>query len=190
MAILHRAWTFDAAALSRRVTSIVRVGGAQALRDAARQIVAAGHDGTAAALAELRFDPEWIAEPDDTSSRTVESVVIILASHLERAPSIAGHVSLRRALFDLGWTVAGLDLLYRGRPLETLFDVSRDPELARCIAGINQYGGWIPRADAASLRRRFDELMEPVPVKDGLDEARAMLHVASLRAADLFVVLD
>lgn len=190
MAILHRAWTFDAAALSRRVASIVRVGRAQALRDTARQIVAAGHDSTAAALAELRFGPEWIAEPDDTSSRAVESVVIILAAHLEQAPPIAGHVALRRALFDRGWTVADLDLLYRGRPLQTLFDVSRDPELARCVSGINQYGGWIPRADAASLRRRLDELREPVPVKDALDEARAMLQVASLRGADLFVILD
>jgi hypothetical protein len=190
MAILHRAWTFDAAALAGRVASIVRAGGAPALRETARWTVAAGDAGTAAALGELRFDSDWLAPPDELSARAVESVVIILAAQLTHAPSIAGHVKLGRVLLECGWTGADVGLLFHGRALETMFDVSADRELARCIAGINQYGGWIPHDDAISLRRRLEGLPPAVPAKQALQEARAMLAAAEQRAADLFVILD
>lgn len=190
MAILHRAWTFDARAVAARIAFIVHEGDAAALRDAAHAIVAGLTDATAATLAELRFDPEWIDPPDEMSDRTVESIVIILASELGRAPSVAAHVVLRDVLAECGWSVAELDLLFYGRPLETMFDAVRDPQLNRCIAGINQYGGWIPRSEAASLRQRLSAVAEALPAKQAIQEARAMLDAARLRDADLFMILD
>lgn len=190
MAILHRAWTFDAPSAAARIAAIVRDGGEEALRETAHRIVAAGDPDTAAALAQLAFDPEWLEPPDEMSSRDVQSMVIILASQFTRAPAVTGHVVLRRALLDRGWMPAGVDLLLRGRWLHTMFDVSSDPELARSIVGINQYGGWIPRADAAALRLRLDALPSLPDAAEALAEARAMLDVAARRGADLYVILD
>jgi len=199
MAILHRAWTFDAPAAAGEVIALFEAGGLERLRAAARAIARRAAPATAAALEELRFDPEWLEPPDESSDRAVESAVILLASHLSRAPSIVlqpgGHVVLQHALRTLAWPPHDIDLLLRGMPLDTVFAASHRRALRETVAGIRQYGGWIPRTDASPMLPRLDEAARlsgsrDAAVRTVFDQARAMLDASRRNNADLFVLLD
>ncbi len=201
MAIVHRAWTFNAPEAARAIAALHASGGPPALRSAAHEVVMQAVPETAVALADLHFDREWIDPPDQWSDRMVESVIILLASRFSRAPAVSartgGHVVLQKVLATLGWSAADLELLLRGWPLEVLFSAYQAPELAADAAGIGQYGGWIPREEAPVILSRLDEAVAAARAQHGdvpgmhvLEDARQMLETARRREADLFVVLD
>lgn len=200
MAILHRAWTFDAPAAAEEVAALIETGGLDHLRAAAHAIVLDAVPATAGALSELRFDPTWIDAPDDRSDRAVESVVILFASRLVPAPSLrtlsGGHLVLERTLAALGWSAHDVALLLRGLPLETIFATYGEPAVRESVAGIGQYGGWLSRYEAPAMLARLDEAAKLLSPSEGddartvLGEARAMVDASRRRNADLFLLLD
>lgn len=208
MAVLHRAWSFDSAALASRLDRLLGRGEEALRRAASEALVEAGGD-TLRALRDLRFDPSWLG-----TAHEEEHAAILLAAAATPLPSlssrfVAGYLVLRGALPDLGWTPERTELLVVGRPLNELFP-DESPR-RRQLAGLSQYGGYLSPGDVESLagelasmpreappntRWRFEALAQAHRLTPGtaldrvLRDAREMLETARRRGAAVLSILD
>jgi hypothetical protein len=213
MAVLHRAWSFDASALATRLDGLLGQG-PKALRRAASAAFDDAGEETLRTLADLRFEPAWLAPDEGGDSRDEEQAAVLLAAAATPLPSLsrsfaAGHLALRIALPDLGWSRERIELLVRGRPLVELFPVGSARRWE--LSGLDQYGGYLSRGDVEALARELERaaddaspvvlsrlaplahahrLTPETVLSRALADAREMLATARSRGADVLSILD
>lgn len=216
MALLHRAYSFDAPALLHRARALWAEG-AEALRGAAVAVVAEASEATRSALADVRFSEEWLELDDADGSWVGERFVVLLAGSVQTLPSLSrsfapGHLVLRDILEPAGWPRERVALLLSGRDLAAV--VPDDDPMRRDVAGIGQYGGFLTPADVASLRHMLEthspvratlppEAADAVAflaqsnrtsperlVEGAVADAKEMLETAERREASVLMVLD
>jgi len=166
MAVLHRAYHFDANAFHRTLRPTIFTADAideGKLRDAARAAVATASSVTHDMLIMLRFDPELLDMPEPDVSRTHLWYLFLLAQSVQSAPSLGNrfhgsYYVLERVLPLFGWIPTEVRTLIRGLPLHTLVESSGDSALiAEFRIGVDPYGGWLPSTQARPLLARLQQ---------------------------------
>jgi hypothetical protein len=166
MAVLHRAYHFDANVFHRTLRSTIFTADAiddGKLQDAARAAVATASPVTQDMLIMLRFDPELLVTPEPDVSRTHLWYLFLLAQSVQAAPSLGNrfcgsYYLLERVLPLVGWAPTEVTTLIRGLPLHTLVESSGDSALfAELRIGLDPYGGWLPSTQARPLLARLQQ---------------------------------
>lgn len=160
MAILHRAYHFNAHTFHRTLRPTIFTAGAideGKLHDAARAVVTPASPVTQDMLIMLRVDRELLDTPEPDVSRTHLWYLCLLAQSVQAAPSLSNRFRgsysiLERILPRFGWVPTEVTTLIRGLPLHTLVESSGDLALiAEVRIGLDPYGGWIPLAQARHM---------------------------------------
>jgi hypothetical protein len=182
MAVLHRAYHFDADAFHRALRPMIFTGDGideDKLQQAARAVVATASPVTNDMLIMLRFDQELLDTPEPDISRTHLWYLYLLAQSVQSAPSLGNrfhgsYYILERVLPLVGWSDDDVRSLIRGYPLHTLVESSNDPALiAEVRLGVDPYGGWLTQTQATQLFSRLQRHQDTIRVPS--DELRLAL---------------
>ena len=166
MTIVHRAYTFDQQNFHRRLEQKVIVNGSLDLvmfQKFAKEVVKNADEETMEALQNLRFDEEWLDNPEDIWSGD-EWYVIALAESLTKAPSLSKRLLgsyrvLEMTLAIIGWSSQDITTLLTGANLSSLISASFCRPLMLAFRGSIQYGGWISNDIVKRLLGLLQETM-------------------------------
>lgn len=159
MAIIYRAYTFSPVVLFQDlVNNVVDAGriSEQLLFNKAKDVVDNSIMPSREVLELARFDEDWLNYLDKDVSRSHLWFLLVLISKLNPIPDIdtrtKHHIVLPRLMPLLGWSQPQIELLIRGRPLNSLIETSgNNLFINEFVPGINAYGGWLDTETAAQL---------------------------------------
>jgi hypothetical protein len=167
VALIHQAWTFDAADFHRWLASRTVKDGelrTELLRKVAESVFKNASQSTKRALEWMRLDDEaWLEEPGPDESHTDEWYMIALAARLDPAPSLSSNRSpvsyhvLEQVLPLARWSEKDVRLLLYGRPLGTLAAASNNVLAVEFARSLNSYQdrGWLSTHMAVTLLNRL-----------------------------------
>jgi hypothetical protein len=160
--IIHIAYTFDSDRFHSELKSKVVVGNQldiYRLQDLAKAYVK-NHTGITDILSYMRYDEEWLEDPDGDGSQAYLWYTICLTTSFRPAPSLnnnrfhGSHYVLERVLPLAGWNEDDIRALIHGKELSTLLNPQ---EHKLFVENLSLYGGCLSPNDIRAIRMHLED---------------------------------
>ena len=158
MAILHFAYTFDSDIFHERLRPKVVYNGrldVRKLQLLAKSMVDSASDELQLILSHLRYDSEWLEDPDRDQSQAYLWYMVVLASAFNPCPSLSNnrfrysHLVLEKVLPLAGWKKEQIyELIFGKYSLDTLLT---DPGDRIFADNLSLYGGALNTVEVQSI---------------------------------------